>query len=61
MPATPKCPARTITDQSRRLLELFPMHQAGHLYVAGGTRDQPALYVAAMDLLTAYHMAPGED
>jgi hypothetical protein len=42
------CPRRLITPESRDWIQLFSTYKAGHLLVAGGIYDQPALYINAM-------------
>jgi hypothetical protein len=46
------CPRRGfITEESRAWLRIFSTYRAGHLLVAGGVLDQPAIYIAAMTLV----------
>lgn len=43
-----RCPRRLITYDSIRWLQLYRHYEAGHLLLAGGVLEQPALYLAAM-------------
>lgn len=45
------CPRRMVTDESVFLMSLFSHYRAGHLYQAGGVRDQPARYLQAMQFI----------
>lgn len=45
------CPRRLVTRESSRWLDLFSTYRAGHLLVAGGIFDQPALYISAMTFI----------
>lgn len=42
------CPRRLVTPASHAWLQLYSTYKAGHLLVAGGILDQPAIYIAAM-------------
>jgi len=49
--ATRTCPRRLVTDYSTYLIGFYSHYKAGHLLVAGGISDQPALYLDAMQLI----------
>ena len=46
-----ECPRRTLTDDSRRWLSLYPHYEKGHLFVAGALADQPHLYLDVMSVI----------
>jgi hypothetical protein len=45
------CPRRIVTSESDSWLQLFSLYKSGHLLVAGGVIDQPAIYLHAMTLI----------
>ena len=50
---TNECPRQRVTDDSRRWLSLYPHHEKGHLFLAGGISDQPAIYLEAMTTIAS--------
>jgi hypothetical protein len=45
------CPRQLVTAESAEWLRLFHLYKAGHLLVAGGLLDQPAIYVQTMSTI----------
>jgi hypothetical protein len=45
------CPRRLQTRDSVSWLQIYSTYKAGHLLVAGGILDQPAIYINTMTLI----------
>lgn len=50
--ASNTCFLPMVTAQSWNLMDLYHFYRSRHLYAAGGLRDQPNMYIEAMDLLS---------
>lgn len=48
-----RCPRREVTQASREWLALYGHYGKGHLALAGGSLEQPAIYLEAMALIAA--------
>jgi hypothetical protein len=42
------CPSRMTDEPAKAWIGLYNHYQAGHLYRAGGLREQPAIYMQIM-------------
>lgn len=58
MEETRHCPRRQVGRDEWEWFPLFKHYQAGHLYCAGGVRDQPAIYLRVMRLIESVVNAP---
>lgn len=47
------CPRTMVTPRSRAFLRLYSFYQDGYLYCPGSIRDQPALYLEAIEFIRA--------
>ena len=45
------CPRRLVTTESNAWLNLYSFYRSGHLLVAGGVIDQPAIYLNVMNAI----------
>lgn len=51
LPLTNKCPRRSLDRTANLWIDLYPTYRNGNLWAAGGVGDQPAKYLAAMQLI----------
>jgi len=49
------CPRRLITRDSLMWMQLYSAWSDGHLLIAGGLLDQPAIYLGAMTRISALY------
>jgi hypothetical protein len=55
-----ECPRLSLGPEQREWIDLYRHYAAGHLYCAGGVRDQPAIYLHVMRLIESVANAPKE-